>query len=92
MTQCNSLNVKLSSFQHSRLKLATKNAIEVFLKLFSNMAYIIYLHKFLLTEHKFHSFVKPLQKINLANINYQKLRCLKKYTQGDLLAEFLNHY
>ena len=37
MTQCNSLNVKLSNSQLSRLKSAIKNETEVVLRLSSNM-------------------------------------------------------
>ena len=37
MTQCNSINVKLSHSQLNRLKSAMKNKAEVFLRLSSNM-------------------------------------------------------
>ena len=38
MTQCNSLNVKLSNSQLNQLKLAVKNGIEVTFKISSNVA------------------------------------------------------
>ena len=38
MTQCNTLNVKLSHLQLSRLKLGIKNGTVVFWKILSNVA------------------------------------------------------
>ena len=43
MTQCNSLNIKLSSSQLNKLKSAIKNENEVVLRLSSNMMIILIL-------------------------------------------------
>ena len=53
MTQCNSLNVKLSNSQLNKLKSAIKNETEVVLRLSSNMVgddETNFLHKLLLTN------------------------------------------
>ena len=68
MTQCNSLNVKLSNSQLSRLKSAIKNETEVVLGLSSNMIddsdnKINFPHELLLTNRQFANLrkSKPLQ-------------------------------
>ena len=53
MTQCNSLNVKLSNSKLSKLKSVIKNETEVVLRLASNMISdneTNFLHKLLLTN------------------------------------------
>ena len=53
MTQCNSLNVKLSNSQLNKLKSAIKNETEVVLRLSSNMIgdnETNFFHKLLLTN------------------------------------------
>ena len=65
MTQCNSLNVKLSSSQFNKLKSAIKNETEVVLRLSSNMIGdngANFRHKLLLID-RLQVFVKLLQII-----------------------------
>ena len=55
MTQCNSLNVKLSNSQLNKFKSATKNETEVVLRLSSNMIgddETNFSHKLLLTNRQ----------------------------------------
>ena len=64
MTQCNSVNVKLSNSELNKSKSATKNVTEVTLRLPSNMIgnsndEINFLHKLLLTNIR-QIFVKLL--------------------------------
>ena len=61
MTQCNSLNVKLSSLQLNKLKSATKNETEVVLRLSSNMigdGKTNFPHKLLLTNRQVSNLCK----------------------------------
>ena len=74
MTQCNSLNVKLSNSQLNKLKSAIKNESEVVLRLSSNMIgdsddKINFPHELLLTNRQ----VILIQLI----LSYQKLSCLR---------------
>ena len=55
MTQCNSLNIKLSNSQLNKLKSAIKNKTEVVLRLSSNMISddeVNFPHKLLLTNRQ----------------------------------------
>ena len=81
MTQYNSLNVKLSSSQLNKLKLAIKNETEVVLRLSSNITdnsddETNFLHKLLLID-KLQIFVRLLQIIYQLTSSYQKLNYLK---------------
>ena len=80
MTQCNSLNVKLSNSQLNKLKSAIKNENEVVLRLSSNMIgdnEINFPHKLLLTNRKVANLRKALQIIYQQISNYQKLIYLR---------------
>ena len=75
MTQCNSLNVKLSNSQLNKLKSAIKNETEVVLRLSSNMIgnnETNFPHELLLTEDKFRVFVNLLRVIHQLILSYQK--------------------
>ena len=79
MTQCNSLNVKLSSSQFNKLKSAIKNETEVVLRLSSNMIGhngANFPHKLLLID-RLQVFVKLLQIIYQQISNSQKLNSLR---------------
>ena len=68
MTQCNSLNVKLSNLQLFRLKSAIKCETEVVLRLSSNMIgdnVTIFLHKLLLTNRQIANLRKAFAKTQL---------------------------
>ena len=61
MTQCNSLNVKLSNSQLNKLNSAIKNETEVVLRLSSNMIgddQTIFSHKLLLINRQFSNLRK----------------------------------
>ena len=76
MTQYNSLNVKLSNSQLNKLNSATKNKLEVVIRLSSNIISndeTNFPHKLLLTEDKFQVFVNLLQIIHQLILSCQKL-------------------
>ena len=81
MTQYNTLNVKLSNSQLSKLKSETKN--QVTLKLSSNVfgdsnGETNFPHKILLTNiHVFRGFVKLLRIVDQTVKNFQKLNYIK---------------
>ena len=80
MTQCNSLNVKLSNSQLNKLKSAIKNKTEVVLRLSSNMIgddETNFPHKLLLTNRQVAIFVKLLLTNHQLILNYQKLKYLR---------------
>ena len=69
MTQCNSLNIKLSNSQLSKLKSVIKNENDVVIRLSSNMIgnsndNTNFIHELLLTNSKLQIFVKLLLKIH----------------------------
>ena len=71
MTQCNSLNVKLSNSQLSKFKSAIKNETEVVLRLSVNMIGDIetnFPHKLFLTNRQ----VSNLRKAFILKLSYQK--------------------
>ena len=82
MTQYNSLNVKLSNSQLSKLKSAIKNETDVVLRLSSNMVgnsndNTNFLHELLLTNRQVENIRKLLlityqQILNCQKLNYQK--------------------
>ena len=95
MTQYNSLNIKQSNSQLSKLKSAIENGTEVVLKLPSNMIgdsddKISFPYELLLTNRQvsiiFISFaIKSSTDINLAKLKYLKY-------QEDFLVDYLVHY
>ena len=83
MTQCNSLNVKLSNSQLSKLKSAIKNENDVVLRISSNMVgnstdNTNFPHKLLLTNRQVENIRKAFllityqQILNCQKLNYQK--------------------
>ena len=84
MTQCNSLNIKLSTSQLNKLKSATKNETEVVLWLSSNMIgnsddETNFPHEFLLTNTQVAIFVKPLRIIPQPILRCQKFNYQRWY-------------
>ena len=80
MTQYNSLNVKLSNSQLSKLKSAIKNEAEVVLRLSSNMIgdnETNFPHKLLLTNRQVGNLVKLFLTIPQLILSYQKLSYLR---------------
>ena len=82
MTQCNTLNVKLSNSQLNKLKNAIKNETDVALRLSSNMIdnsddETNFPHKLLLTNRQVSKFVKLLLAEHQLILNYQKLDYLR---------------
>ena len=80
MTQCNSLNVKLSNSQLNKFKSAIKNETEVVLRLSSNMIgdnETSFPHKLLLTNRQVSNLRKLLQIIHQLILSYQKLNYLR---------------
>ena len=80
MTQYNSLNVKLSNSQLSKLKSAIKNEAEVVLRLSSNMIgdnETNFPHKLLLTNRQVGNLVKLFLAIPQLILSYQKLSYLR---------------
>ena len=74
MTQCNSLNVKLSNLQLNKLKSAIKNETEVVLRLSSNMINdnkTNFPHKLLLTDRQVTSLRKRFTSHSSTELSYQ---------------------
>ena len=83
MTQCNSLNVKLSNSQLNKLKSAIKNKTDVVLRLSSNMIgssvdETNFPHKLLLTNRQVTIFIKLLLTTHPLIFNCQKLNYLRR--------------
>ena len=79
MTQCNSLNVKLSNSQLNKLQSAIKNETEVVLRLSSNMARnsdneINFLHKLLLTNRQVANLRQAFANNTSANVKLSKTK------------------
>ena len=77
MSQYNSLNVKLSNSQLSKLKSAIKNETDVVLRLSSNMIgnsddNTNFHHELLLTKRQVANLLKAFANHTSANIKYQK--------------------
>ena len=77
MTQCDTLNVKLSSSQFNKLESGTKNVNDVTLNLSSNVVgesnyETNFLHKLLLTNRQFSKFHKALANVLSTNIKFSK--------------------
>ena len=80
MSQCNSLNVKLSNSQLNKLKSAIKNEVDVVLRLSSNMIgdnETNFPHKLLLTNRQVASVCKTFASSSSADIKLSKTRLLK---------------
>ena len=93
MTQCNSLNVKLSNSQLNKLKSAIKNESEVVLRLSSNMIgnnETNVSHELLLTDRQVSSLRKSFPNNSSADI--QRPNFQRWYNQEDLLVDYLVHY
>ena len=99
MTQCNSLNVKLSNSQLNKLKSAIKNKIEVVLKVSSNRIgnsdiETNFPHKLLLTNRQVSNHLKASGNNSSTYIKFSKTQ-LSKIIQlggfhGRLLGPLLN--
>ena len=99
MTQCNSLNVKLSNSQLNKLKSAIKNEIEVVLKVSSNRIgnsdiETNFPHKLLLTNRQVSNHLKASGNNSSTCIKFSKTQ-LSKIIQlggfrGRLLGPLLN--
>ena len=99
MTQCNSLNVKLSNSQLNKLKSAIKNEIEVVLKVSSNRIgnsdiETNFPHKLLLTNRQVSNHLKASGNNSSTYIKFSKTQ-LSKIIQlggfrGRLLGPLLN--
>ena len=82
MTQCNSLNVKLSNSHLNKLKSAIKNETEVVLRLSPNMIgdsndETNFPHRLLLTYRQVLSIRKSLADNSSADIKFSKLNYQK---------------
>ena len=82
MTQCNTLNVKLSNSQLNKLKSTIKNGIEVTLNLSSNIIADSddennFLHKLLLTNTQLSRLRKAFANNSSANIKLSKIQLHK---------------
>ena len=94
MTQCNSLNVKLSNSQLSKLKLAIKNETDVVLRLSSNMIgnsddNTNFPHKLLLTNRQVSSLLKAFAKNTSTDIKLSKTQLPKTIQPGGFLGRLL---
>ena len=95
MTQYNSLNIKQSNSQLSKLKSAIENGTEVVLKLPSNMIgdsddKISFPYELLLTNRQVSNILKAFANKSSTDINLAKLKYLKY--QEDFLVDYLVHY
>ena len=89
MTQCNSLNVKLSNLQINKLKSAIKNEADVILKLSSKMIgdsddETDFPHKLLLTNRKVANLRKAFTNYLSADIKLLKTQLFKMQSGGFL--------
>ena len=94
MTQYNSLNVKLSNSQLSKLKSAIKNETDVVLRLSSNMIgnsddNTNFSHKLLLTNRQVSSLRKAFTKNTSTDIKLPKTQLSKMIQTGGFLGKLL---
>ena len=92
MTQCNSLNVKLSNSQLNKLKSAIKNETEVVLRLSSNMIgdnETNFPHKLLLTNRQVSNLRKAFANHLSADIKLSKTQLSKMIQSGGFLGRLL---
>ena len=95
MTQCNSLNVKLSDSQLNKLKSAISNKIEVVLGLSSNMIgnsddKINFPHELLLTNRQFANPCKAFANNSSTDIKLSKTQLSKMIQSGEILGRQIN--
>ena len=94
MTQYNSLNVKLSNSQLSKLKSAIKNETDVVLRLSSNMVgnsndNTNFPHELLLTNRQFANIRKAFTNHSSTDIKLSKTQLSKMIQSGGLLGRLL---
>ena len=94
MTQYNSLNVKLSNSQLSKLKSAIKNETDVVLRLSSNMIgntddNTNFPHELLLTNRQVANLRKAFAKITSTDIMLSKTQLSKMIQSGAFLGRLL---
>ena len=91
MTQCNSLNIKLSNSQLNKLKSVIKNETEVVSRLSSKMIgddETSFPHKLLLTNRQVSNICKAFAKFLSTDIKISKTQISKWYNQEDFLVDF----
>ena len=94
MTQCYSLNVKLSNPHLNKLKSTIKNKTEAVLRLSSNMIgkpnnETNFLHKLLLTNRQFTNLCKAFPNKLSADITLSKTQLSKMIQAGRFLGRIL---
>ena len=92
MTQCNSLNVKLSNSKLNKFKSTIKNKTEVVLRLSSNMIgdnETNFPHKLLLANRQVSNLRKALANHLLADIKLSKTQLSKMIQSGGFLGRLL---
>ena len=92
ITQCNSLNVKLSNSQFNKLKSAIKNENEVVLRLSANMIgndETNFPHKLLLTNRQVLNLRKAFSNHLLTDIKLSKTQLSKMIQSGGFLGRLL---
>ena len=92
MTQCNSLNVKLSNSQLNKFKSAIKNETALVLRLSSNMIgdnENNFPHKLLLTNTQVSNLRKAFANNSSANIKLSKTQLSKMIQSGGFLGKLL---
>ena len=92
MTQCNSLNIKLSNSQLNKLKPAIKNETGVVLRLSLNMVgddETNFPHKLLLTDRQVENLRKAFANKSSADINLSKTQLSKIVQPGGFLSRLL---
>ena len=95
MTQCNSLNVKLSNLQVKKLKSAIKNETRVVLRLPSNTIgddETNFPHKLLLTNRQVANLSKAFANKSSTNIKLSKTQLSKMVQLGGLLGRPLGPF
>ena len=91
MTQCNSLNIKLSNSQLNKLKSVIKNETEVVSRLSSKMIgddETSFPHKLLLTNRQVSNICKAFANFLSTDIKISKTQISKWYNQEDFLVDF----
>ena len=94
MTQCNSLNVKLSNSQLNKLKSSIKNETDVVLRISSNMIgnsndNTNFPHELLLTNRQVANILKAFAKNTSTNIKLSKTQLSKMIQSGGFLGNLL---
>ena len=95
MTQCNSLNVKLSNSQLNKLKSAIKNETDVVLRLSSGMVgnsndNTNFPHKLLLTDRQVANIRKAFTNSLSTDVKFSKTQLLKMSQSGGFLGNLLS--